>query len=75
MTADFTSWVIDTSFEPQEGSFCFCPYIDGQVCTGLSIITENPPGKVIGLFHPDSQHTLEDFKTNHIELLKQFGVS
>ncbi len=73
--ADTTNWVIDTSVKPQDGMLCFCPYENGDVLVGLSLLAQKPPGKVIGCFHPSSPQALVDFKTDHAELLKQFGVN
>ena len=63
------AWALDCarSPDPDNGMFCFVPVEDGAFITGLSFMSDRPPGKLVAIFHEDGQAAVEAFIDKHRE--------
>jgi hypothetical protein len=58
-------WVLDASgsLDPP----CFCPYDPdtNEVVVGMNVLAHHSPGRLIGVFHPDGQEAVEEWRLDH----------
>jgi hypothetical protein len=76
-------WVLDASLagavEDERGMYPFCPLEgdpDGEfkLLFGLTLLTDKPPGRFIGVFHEDGSAAAEAWKEAHADyLMRTFG--
>lgn len=71
-------WLLDASATvPEEDLRGWCPVEQdedgnfGDVMTGLLMVTDKPPGEVVGVFHPDGQDTVDEWTKEHDEYLQR----
>lgn len=71
-------WVLDASIagqmEDEVGVYPFCP-LEGDpegefsVVVGLTLVTDKPPGKFVGIVHRDGQEAAEAWAEAHKDYL------
>ncbi len=74
-------WVLDATMGVRDGLFCFCPAeayetedtfeITGIV-TGMNMLSDTPPGRLIAIVHEDGQQAVERFAEQHKRALEAF---
>ena len=67
----FKEWVIDVSFDPP----CFVPYEreTDRLVIGMNLVSNAPPGKLIGVIHQDGQEAVEKWcEDNPDEIARLF---
>lgn len=68
-----SQWVLDASaVDVDEDIRAWCPVTpDGAVMMGLTVVTDRPPGSVIGVFHPDGQQACDAWTETHADYLER----
>ena len=64
----YTTWVLDASMGVYgDGCFCFCPYDEatGDILTGMNLISDRPPGRLVGVVHRDGQDAADRWCAEH----------
>ncbi len=60
-------WILDISNWPTR---CYCPMDGDDIVTGMNLIQDDPPGPLVGVFHPGGQEAVEDMLETHREEIK-----
>lgn len=65
-----TEYVINASAS-RSGLFCFCPYIDEKVITGLNVFQNEPPkgGKLVAVIHAGGDMAADAWYQQHKEIV------
>lgn len=55
-----SNWLLDITLWP---NYCFVPYSEetGEITLGISLVQEKSPGKLLGVFHSDSQEKCNEW--------------
>lgn len=71
------NWVLDASvYDDDVGLRAFCP-LDGETgdpIIGLTLITDMPPGVLVGVVHAGGQEAVMEWCRNHPDLLTELGL-
>ncbi len=61
-------YVLDVTMNPP----CWCPYEEetGNIVVGLSMIQNECPGEMVGIFHQDGQEKVNEWMENNPEQVK-----
>lgn len=64
-------WVLDVTMEPtDDGPFAFCPMTEDEgIMVGLTLVTDRPPGPLVGVFHNGGQEAVGKWCDEHPELM------
>jgi hypothetical protein len=58
----FDKWVIDGTMGYP---FCFCPLDGDNIVTGMNLLTDKPPGELVGVVHSDGDEAADVFYEQH----------
>jgi hypothetical protein len=59
------NWVLDVTRD-SDGERCFVPIDDGgRIVVGFNVITDECPGKLVGVFHEGGQEEVERWCAEH----------
>lgn len=62
----WSEWVIDATFANPPGVYAFCPIeADGAVVLGMTMMTDKPPGKLVGVMHSDGEAAAQAWLDAH----------
>lgn len=65
-------WVLDCTFDNDIPAFC--PYENGDIIIGMTVISDKCPGNLIGVFHSDGQELVEKWIAKHPNWYKEYKV-
>lgn len=66
----FDTWALDASSIERGLPATFCPITeDGEIVDGMNYIG-SPPGKIVGVFHPNGQDAADKFCDENYEKLQ-----
>jgi hypothetical protein len=71
-TSDY--WVLDASWESeQDGVYCFYPYNKEEevVSTGLTFLSDIPPGRLVAVYHEDGVEEAEKWTRENEHVLRE----
>ena len=59
-------WVVDASSSRE--FLCFCPLDDGgRIVWGLSYYSDEPPGQLVGVWHPEGSGKAQEWREQNKE--------
>lgn len=65
-------WVLDVSMTDVANDVrAFCPTDGIFVMDGMTMVTDAPPGELIGLYHPDGNEALEAWQAANGEYVRK----
>lgn len=69
-------WVLDaTNWDEELKVRIFCPLTeDGRPIVGMMLISDFPPGPLVGVVHAEGQEAVEKWVEEHPELMKELGL-
>lgn len=77
--AGWPGWVLDATVSDDEPPFPFCPIVgdplgEFEVLVGLTVVTDRPPGPLVGVVHADGYQAARDWCDTHTRQLEELAA-
>ena len=71
--------MLDAGVADNGPPFPFCPIVgdphgDFEVLAGLTVVTDTPPGPLVGIIHPDGHEAARDWCDAHMAELEELAA-
>lgn len=66
---NYEGWVLDATLDDGSGLHCFCPVEGDDIVTGMNLLTDVPPGPLVGVIHADGQEAVEAWCEEHADMV------